>query len=101
MDFINRFPTKEMKIVFMVFCHYSENVITKFVHVSKTTYQDIKKRIRLGKLNKNDPTIPKRVLAQDEVESLRYIYPHLSDARIAQLVTKNTSIQISRATVTV
>lgn len=99
MDFINRFPTKEMKIVFMVFCHYSENVITKFVHVSKTTYQDIKKRIRLGKLNKNDPTIPKRVLAQDEVESLRYIYPHLSDARIAQLVTKNTSIQISRATV--
>lgn len=96
---INYLPIKEMKIMYMVMKHFTENLIAKYVHVSKTTIQDVKRRMQVGRYSRLNKRISKIEISKDEIEGLRYAYPHLSDARIAQIVSKNLEIQISRSTI--
>ena len=96
---IGQFQTKELKVAYMLEAHFAQELIAKYVHVSKTTIQEIKGRLYYGRLPRTSSWVPKKKICQDEIERLRIQYPHLSDARIADMVTRNIGVQISRATV--
>lgn len=83
----------------MIASFYSVNLIAQLIHVNKTTISNDRKRYQMGIFSKKDKTIGKYEISKDEVEQLRYSYPHLSDKRIAEIVSKDLGIQISRAMV--
>ena len=95
---LDSLPTKEAKIIFMLKKGYTYEFISKFVKVSKTTIRYTKTRMEEG-IQTQFKTIYKKDICKDEIETLRLRYPHLSDSRIAELVTQNVGIEISRATI--
>lgn len=95
---INKLPTKEMKVIYLLKKGFNYEFISRYVKVSKTTIKYIKTTILQG-VKPSKKALPKKEICRDEIETLRLRYPHLSDARIAELVTANIGMEISRATV--